>query len=76
MTNENPNVRASPETVGRAVGRMAIGMGIAVAGLSLGIGIATGFYYVGKGLEISGSRQQQSESLLNTDSERPKKPSS
>jgi hypothetical protein len=46
-------VSANAETVGTAIGRMAIGLGIGTAGIGVGIGIALGLYYVGRGLERS-----------------------
>lgn len=64
MPTPQSAVSANAETVGTAIGRMAIGLGIGAAGVGVGIGIAVGLYYVGRGLERSGSAQHtQYESL-------------
>lgn len=55
MPSPQSSVTANAETVGTAIGRMAIGLGIGAAGIGIGVGIAVGLYYVGRGLERAGS---------------------
>jgi hypothetical protein len=73
MPSPQSTVTANAETVGTAIGRMAIGLGIGAAGVGIGIGIAVGLYYVGRGLERAGSsHHMQYESLGSPPSPPPK----
>lgn len=66
MPSPQSSVTANAETVGTAIGRMAIGLGIGAAGVGVGLGIAVGLYYVGRGIERAGNSHQQYESLASS----------